>query len=78
MPVVGETAVTTPNTVLNYHKPNFKGSYDWLISWVFDMGQDEIALTPDDSQPYDYQLILGEDYDPCRPQLAAPQLFLNR
>ncbi|MEM7333728.1 MAG: LCP family protein [Chloroflexota bacterium] len=78
VPVVGETAVVTPNTVLNYHKPNFKGSYDWLISWVFDMNKEQINLAPDDSSPYDYQLVIGQDYNPCRPQLSAPQLFLNR
>ena len=79
VPVIGEkTAVVTPTTVLNYYKPNFKGSYDWLISWVFDRGKAEIQLASDDAFESDYQIILGQDYDPCRPQLVAPQLFLNR
>ena len=83
VPVVNETALSEavaliPNTTLNYHKPNFKGSFDWLISWVFDMRKEAINLTPDANSPYDYQLIIGQDYDPCRPQIVAPQLFLNR
>lgn len=68
---------TTNQTTLNYYKPNFKGSYDWLISWVFDMRQSEIELVEDEDFPHEYQLIIGKDYDPCRPQMFAPQLFLT-
>ena len=77
-PIIGDDAAnTTANTLLRYYKPNFKGSYDWLISWVFDIRQSQIELVDDDDFAYDYQVILGEDYDPCRPQLNAPQAFLN-
>ncbi len=64
-------------TALRYYKPNFKGSYDWLISWVFDMRQSQIELVDDKTFAYDYQVILGNDYDPCRPQLSAPQIYLD-
>jgi len=78
IPIIGEEATNSKTeTQLRYYKPNFKGSYDWLISWVFDMRQSQIELVDDDDFGYDYQVILGEDYDPCRPQLSAPQIFLN-
>lgn len=79
VPVVGETAAqTTPRTSLTYYRPNFKGSYDWLISWVFGMRKSSIQLGEDTAVSTEYRVILGEDYDPCRPQLYAPQLFLDQ
>jgi Rne/Rng family ribonuclease len=63
-------------TTLDYYAPNFKGSYDWLISWIFHLKQSEINLVEDETFPYDYQVILGEDFDPCLNQLFAPQAFL--
>ncbi|KAA3658856.1 MAG: LytR family transcriptional regulator [Chloroflexi bacterium] len=64
-------------TALRYYKPNFKGSYDWLISWIFEVRQSQIELVDDKTFEYDYQVIIGNDYDPCRPQLSAPQIYLN-
>lgn len=78
VPVIGGETAVTSTTTLNYYKPNFKGSYDWLISWVFAKRGADIHLVEDDTFNYDYQVILGQDYDPCRPQMAAPQLYLNR
>ena len=80
IPVFGfidETAETVPTTTLSYYKPNFKGSYDWLISWIFDMRKSEIELAEDDDYEYDYRVVLGRDYNPCRPQMLAPQIFLD-
>jgi len=64
-------------TQLSYYRPNFKDSYDWLISWIFDLRRAEIELAEDDSFEYEYRVILGEDYDPCLNQLYQPQEFLN-
>jgi LCP family protein required for cell wall assembly len=71
-----EDARIEETTTLNYYAPNFKGSYDWMISWVFHLSKEDINLVEDDSFPYDYQVILGEDYDPCLNQFFAPQAFL--
>ncbi|MCP5100425.1 MAG: hypothetical protein GY943_33160 [Chloroflexi bacterium] len=77
-PIIGEDATTIESeTQLNYYRPNFKGSFDWLISWIFELRQSEIELVDDDAFEYDYQVIIGTDYDPCRPQMAAPQAFIN-
>ncbi|MCA9959904.1 MAG: LCP family protein, partial [Anaerolineales bacterium] len=59
-------------TTLTYYGPNFKGSYDWLISWVTNMSQADIVLNSEESSAYNYQLILGADYNPCVNQLYAP------
>ncbi len=64
-------------THLNYYKPNFKDSYDWLISWIFDVSRSQIELVADDTFEYDYQVVLGEDYDPCLNKLFQPQEFIN-
>ena len=77
-PIIGEDDPDDDAvTQLRYFKPNFKGSYDWLISWIFDVRQSQIELVDDKSYEYDYQVIIGDDYDPCRPQLSAPQIYLN-
>ncbi|MCZ7673030.1 MAG: hypothetical protein M5U34_40875 [Chloroflexi bacterium] len=60
-------------TEIAYYKPNFKESYDWLLSWIFDENKSEIELVSDSSYQYDYRVVLGESYNPCRPQLYAPQ-----
>ena len=78
VPVIGEDAASDEETTtLTYYGPNFKGSYNWLISWVFHLKQSDIVLNEDDTEyPYDYQVILGEDYDPCLNEFFAPQAFL--
>jgi LCP family protein required for cell wall assembly len=77
VPVINDEDVQVEaTTTLSYYAPNFKGSYDWLISWVFHLKTSDINLVEDESPPYDYQVILGEDYDPCLNQMFAPQAFL--
>ncbi|MEJ2750375.1 MAG: LCP family protein, partial [Anaerolineae bacterium] len=61
-------------TQISYYGNNFKGSYDWLLAWIFNAYRSSIELVSD--QPdyaYNYRVILGNDYDPCRPELYAPQ-----
>jgi LCP family protein required for cell wall assembly len=66
------------STRLTYFGPNFKGSYDWLISWIFGVRRSQIELVSDEpSYPYKYQVIIGDDYDPCVDQFYAPQAFLS-
>jgi LCP family protein required for cell wall assembly len=79
IPIIGtpepqENAVTQ----LSFYKPNFKDSYDWLLSWVIGKRRADIQLVADETYEYDYRVVLGNDYDPCRPQLFAPQAFLNQ
>ncbi len=77
-PVIGPAEPQSgATTTLSYYKPNFKESYDWLISWIFNMPRSRIALVEDSSFTYDYRLVIGDDYNPCRPQLYAPQAFLD-
>ncbi|MFW6096728.1 MAG: LCP family protein [Chloroflexota bacterium] len=67
-PAPGHTHVT-------YFGDNFKGSYDWLLSWIVGVPRDEINLSAEQSVANGgYRVVLGEDYDPCRPQLEAPSL----
>ncbi|MFO7679675.1 MAG: LCP family protein, partial [Chloroflexota bacterium] len=73
-PIINESAVeAVESTQIGYYKPNFKESYDWLLSWIFNKNRTEIALVSDSGYEYDYRVVLGEDYNPCRPQLNAPQ-----
>lgn len=82
VPIVSiETPPTQAQTEIRYFRPNFKTAYEWLVSWVFNkrVGQIQMAALEDEelvNYAYDYQVILGEDYNPCRPQLFAPREFL--
>ena len=63
------------HTQVNYYGSNLKGSYDWLLTWVLGTEGDTINLAPDELGAGErYRVVLGEDYDPCRPQLEAPSL----
>lgn len=72
-PIIGKPIDTQATSQISYYKPNFKESYDWLMGWVIDEKGSEIELVADDSYEYDYRVVLGEAYDPCRLQLTAPQ-----
>lgn len=77
VPIIGEEAPTQATTEMFYYRPNFKDSFDWMISWIFDKFRSEIQLTEDDAFEYEYKIVLGEDYDPCLNQLYQPQEFLT-
>jgi LCP family protein required for cell wall assembly len=77
VPIVGdEDMPLQESTMLTYYAPNFKGSYDWMISWIFDLSKGEIILDEETAFDYDYQVVLGEDFDPCLNPFFAPQAFL--
>jgi LCP family protein required for cell wall assembly len=75
--ITEEDGPAQETTEITYFANNFKGSYDWLMSWVFDMYQSEIDLNNTDTYSYDYQVVLGEDYNPCRPLLYSPRENLD-
>ena len=78
VPIINETPVATQTyTTISYYANNFKASYDWLMSWVMDVYQSTIQLVPDTTYPYNYQVVIGEEYDACRPALYAPKINLE-
>ena len=78
VPVVNETAIAVQSdTLINYYAENFKASYDWLLSWVMDERLSTIQLITQTPYPYNYQVTIGTEYDPCRPALYAPQVDLE-
>jgi LCP family protein required for cell wall assembly len=78
VPVISGESETQSTTALMYYGPNLKGAYGWLIGWIFALRESDIVINDaDDSFPYNYQVVLGQDYNPCRPQMSAPQIFLN-
>jgi hypothetical protein len=77
-PVISDEQVEERRqTSIQYYAQNMKGSFDWLLSWIMDESKSSIELQPDTDYDYDYRIVLGEEYDPCRPQLFAPQIFLG-
>jgi LCP family protein required for cell wall assembly len=74
IPIVEEDDTTvTEETIVTYYGQNFKGSYDWLMSWVMDLRQADLELNDVDESEYDYQVVLGSDHDPCRPTRYNPR-----
>ncbi|MBX7253429.1 MAG: LCP family protein [Candidatus Promineofilum sp.] len=71
-PVMGETRAPQATSEMIYFGDNFKGSYDWLFAWVMGMPADNIQLSDADSAT-NYRVIIGDDYNPCRPAFLAPQ-----
>ncbi len=78
VPVIGEESNSEEETTtLTYYGLNFKGSYDWMISWIFNLKKDDIVLNDKDTKySYDYKVVLGQDFDPCLNAFFAPQAFL--
>jgi len=71
-PIIAEARDPQPNTEMTYFGDNFKGSYDWLFSWVMGKPQSNIQLSGEASE-YNYRVVIGDDYNPCRPAFEAPQ-----
>jgi LCP family protein required for cell wall assembly len=58
-----------------YFGDNLKGSFDWLLSWVVGVSREEIVLVNDaPDYLYDYRVVLGWDYETCRPEVNAPDI----
>jgi hypothetical protein len=60
-------------TSISYYGSNLKGSFDVLLSWIFDQRSNDIELVPDTPYDYDYRVVLGADYDPCINHLFSPR-----
>ncbi|MDT8307004.1 MAG: LCP family protein, partial [Anaerolineae bacterium] len=77
-PVRGEPAGEMPGrTQVTYFGDNRKGSFDWLLSWLVEVTPEAISFEPPGASPYDYRVILGYSYDPCRPERESPSLTGN-
>lgn len=76
VPVRVEASGPLPGrTEATYFGDNFKGSFDWLLSWTLGIDASAIQLeSAGDGRGDRYRVALGESYDPCRPQLEAPTL----
>jgi LCP family protein required for cell wall assembly len=59
-------------TRIEYFAPNFKESYDWLLSWLFHRQPEDILLQTETSNTTNYRVTLGADANPCLSQLEAP------
>ena len=76
-PIISDEQMETQRrTSIQYYAQNMKGSFDWLLSWIMDKQKSAIELVPDTDYDYDYRVVIGTDYDPCRPQLFAPQIYV--
>ena len=66
------------HTRIEYFAPNFKASYDWLLSWLFHQQPADILLRPETAvESHAYRVTLGTDANPCLPQLEAPSAPTN-
>lgn len=70
-PTIVEPLPEQERTEITYFGENFKGSYDWLLGWVMDQSPDNIILS-DESSDFNYRVIIGNDYNACRPAFEAP------
>ena len=73
VPVINESEQpVAPTTTMEYFAENFKGSFDWILAWIFNKGTPQIELITDTEHNYNYRVTIGEDYNPCLNQLRAP------
>jgi hypothetical protein len=78
-PVRGEPEEEMPGqTQATYFGSSRKGSFDWLLGWVVGVETEEIVLeAATGARDTDYRVVLGYNYDPCRPEREAPTLTGN-
>ena len=76
VPVIGVARDPQERSELTYFGENFKGAYDWLFAWVMGMPQERIQLL-DEEGATNYRVVIGNDYNPCRPAFEAPQADLT-
>jgi hypothetical protein len=58
-------------TQVTYYGANFKGSYNWLVAWLFYRDTTEIELNAA-ANAYNYRVVIGKDYNICQSPLFAP------
>jgi len=77
-PVRGEAEGEIPGrTAVTYFGSSRKGSFDWLLAWLAGVDAEEITLEPAGASDYDYRVVLGYNYHPCRSEREAPTLTGN-
>lgn len=60
-------------TEVTYYGTNLKGSYDWLVAWLFYRQKGEIELAPQpEASTQNYHVVIGKDYSICQSPLFAP------
>jgi LCP family protein required for cell wall assembly len=52
---------------ITYNRSTLKGSFHWLVAWLFGKRPEDVALSPDNGLQYDYRIVLGQKYNPCLP-----------
>lgn len=78
VPIIGEETAVQPTTTIQLYSPNHKGTFSWYLPWVFGQRKSQLELIKDDpNYPYKYQVVLGEDYNPCLNQFTAPREYLS-
>lgn len=60
-------------TSITYYGSNFKGAYNWLLSWIFHQDTTQIALDDAGGGAFYYRVVLGYDANPCLEMLNAPK-----
>lgn len=73
-PVRGQATGEIPGrTEVTYFGANRKGSFDWLLGWLVKVSPENIVLEPaPGASENDYRVVLGYDYDSCRPEREVP------
>jgi hypothetical protein len=59
-------------TEISYYGPTLKGSFHWLVAWLFGRQPAEVSLVRDDDEPVEYRVVLGRAYNPCLPDPMPP------
>ena len=68
----GKPETSSRYSYIQYFAPNFKESYSWLLSWIFQQSPENIDLISDVESNINYRVFLGRDANPCLPQLEGP------
>ncbi|MBK9050450.1 MAG: hypothetical protein IPL78_05870 [Chloroflexi bacterium] len=67
------TTAMPEQTQVTYYGTNLKGSYDWLMAWLFYRQTEEITLAaPPETSTQNYHVVIGKDYSICQSPLFAP------
>ena len=69
---IPDSGDTPERTAVTYYGSNFKGSYNWLLSWLFHQDTGAIAIAEGDGSGY-FRVVLGKDANPCLEMLNAPR-----
>ena len=52
-------------TQITLYNSTVKGSFHWLVAGLFGLDPDDVTLSQEMDKPYDYQVVLGRDFNPC-------------